>query len=214
MSDEISSILESEGSKKPGFDKRITFKLIQVILSVVAVYLPLNNFGLLYKHANDLPSVYPDISSMFIFRQQFTIGVAILCIVYAVFLSGFFTILKSTESTEDDDSLDIDLRRRRFFRTNTLITKTSIIVDFFLMVLWAAVSSGFLFPISENRIPVDIQSVSCSAAINQQVRVQAPWQEICNGCHSLILIGYTLCVSFLFSSIYDIVYLNKKMFKK
>ena len=210
MSEEFSSILESEDSNKSHFDKRVSFKLIQMILGSAVVFMTSNNMSLVYSNSKNLPSTYPAPDAIFVFRQQFTLGFAITCIIYALLLTFFFFLLKSSDTSDEEESLDLELRKRRFLRTNKLITKASIVVDIFLMIFWTAVTSGFLFPISDNDYLLDIKSISCQAAHDTQVANQKPWNEVCNGCQSLILIGYTICVSFLFSGVYSMLYLAKK----
>ena len=211
MSDDFSSILESDKIHKSHLDKRVSYKLIQMILGGSVIYLALNDLNLVDQYATSLPQTYPLPSNIFKFRHQFIMGFAIVCIVYAALLSCFFLVLNSSdkETSEEDDTLDVDLRRRRFLRTNKLITKASVVADILLMILWASASSGFLFPISNNDVILDVKSISCQAAHDSQIANQAPWREICNGSQSLILLGYTLCGSFLFSSVYSLMYLSK-----
>eukprot|EP00834_Sanchytrium_tribonematis_P002357 NODE_71_length_24927_cov_1.205937.p15 type:complete len:211 gc:universal NODE_71_length_24927_cov_1.205937:23094-22462(-) len=206
---ENSSIIENENPNEP-FDKRVSFKLIQLILSASAVYLTTNNLNLISRNLYKLPSsLYPNRDQLYVFRQQFTLALSVLCILYAALLSGFFLVLKSGKSSEDDDSLDVDLRKRRYTRTNKLITKAGVIIDFLLILLCVGVASGFLFPIIDQDTPIDVKSVSCTASQDDRLQDPKPWLEICNSCNSLIVIEYTLSISYLSSGIFGLLYLNK-----
>eukprot|EP00835_Amoeboradix_gromovi_P000550 NODE_19_length_39463_cov_0.396073.p18 type:complete len:218 gc:universal NODE_19_length_39463_cov_0.396073:24899-24246(-) len=206
---DLSTIDKSEPIYLPNFDKRVSFKFIQIILGSSASYITFNNIGLVNLNSDKLPNGYPNSKDIVLYRQQFTMILSIVCISYAALLAIFFLVLKSSDISEEEDSLEVELRKRRYLRTNMIITKASIIADMLCMVLWVCTSSGFLFPINSNDVTLDIKSISCRAANDSHVSNQRPWREVCNGCLSLVLIGYTLCVAYLFSGVYSLLYLSK-----